>query len=217
MWFLYASYSGSFFYLITLLCRKLDIAPSDPSFLVDLPLIISFPLVAELDLVGGMILINRIQQKGWNDSLCLGYQRQCFHLASILFSHSGSDRVGQLRAEFRADSQPWRNHLSTATEWVWMQILPQLILPQVKGWFVLNQHLDESLVSEVNIHPGLPGNQGFLGCRISGFKTRKVLGKMGWLDHLTSKRLWARRSTEIEMINVAGFRVVNLGWFAMQQ
>lgn len=92
-----------------------------------------------------------------------------------------------------------------------MQILPQLILPQVKGWFVLNQHLDESLVSEVTIHPGLPGNQGFLGCRISGFKTRKVLGKMGWLDHLTSKRLWARRSTEIEMINVAGFRVVNLG------
>ena len=56
-----------------------------------------------------------------------------------------------------------------------MQILPQLTLPQLKGCFVLNQHLDESLVSEVTIHPGLPGNKGFLGCRISGFKIRKVL------------------------------------------
>lgn len=96
------------------------------------------------------------------------------------------------------------------SHWVWMQILPQLILPHWKGCFVLNQHPDESLVSEVTIHPGLPGNKGFLGCGISGCKTRKVLGKLGWLDHLASKRLWARRSTEIEMVNVAGFRVVNL-------
>ena len=47
---------------------------------------------------------------------------------------------------------------------------------------------------------------GFLVLRSGRF-----LGKMGWLAHLASKRLWARRSTEIEMVNVAGFRVVNLG------
>ena len=79
----------------------------------------------------------------------------------------------------------------------------RVLCPQSASWW--------KPVSEVTIHPGLPGNKGFLGCGISGFKTRKVLGKLGWLDHLASKRLWAKRSTEIEMVNVAGFRVVNLG------
>lgn len=53
--------------------------------------------MVELDLVSGMLLTNRIQQKWQNDYLWLGFQRQWFHLSGILywlFSHNGSDGEG---------------------------------------------------------------------------------------------------------------------------
>lgn len=127
--------------------------------------------MAELDLVGGMILINRIQQKGWNDSLCLGYQRQCFHLASIRFSHSGSDREsnwGQ-RTQGRLTAlkeQPVNSHwvsLDADSAPVDPSPVERVICPQSASWWKPCEW--GAHPSWFAWKPGFPWDVGFLVLR----------------------------------------------------
>ena len=183
--------------------------------------------MVELDLVSGMLLTNRIQQKWQNDSVAR-LPKTVISSCSILywlFSHSGSDGEGNWGQGTEGRFWPMASgnggpqaHSPKGIE-SWPPPLRELgrrfcvswsCTPGKVTWSPVSILIEALWVRWPFILVCL-GTRDFLGCGTFSFKTRKVLGKLGWVGHPACKRLWARRSTEVEIINVTCFKAVNLG------